>query len=184
MTSSRTSNTCPARPPRPPASPAISRRATRFPCDSCMSIASEKFRSQLSGLAALPEQGRIEDLIEAAKKAGITEEALCRVQADAFALPFAASLSDYPTSSEFVAAIPIAFARRYKMLGLAPRDAGVGRITIAISDVSNWEQLQVVSRLLGRPVGAIVAPPSIVLAAINEAYQQRTGQAQEFIETL
>src|SRR5258708_19303522 len=35
-----------------------------------------------------------------------------------------------------------------------------------------------------RPATPIIAPPDAVLAAINEAYQERTGQAQAFIEKL
>jgi general secretion pathway protein E len=149
-----------------------------------MASALEKLRAELSVLATLPERTTLAELIEAARKAGVDDEALCRAQAAGFAVPFATTLSDYPTSSEFIKTIPIAFARKYKMLGLAPRDAGDQHITITLSDVGCWEQLQVVSRLLGRPVRPLIAPPSVVLAAINEAYQQRTGQAQEFIATL
>ena len=149
-----------------------------------MPSATEKLRAQLSALATLPEKASLAELIDAARKTGVSDEALGGAQAAAFAVPFATSLSDYPTSSEFVNAVPIAFARKFKMLGLAPRDGVDGHVIIAISDVSCWEQLQVVSRLLGRPVRPLIVAPSVVLAAINEAYQQRTGQAQEFISTL
>ena len=53
-----------------------------------------------------------------------------------------------------------------------------------MGDLAAWDQLQVVCRFLGRPVEPMLAPPADVSAAINAAYQQRTGQAQTFIERL
>src|SRR6185312_8984305 len=71
-----------------------------------------------------------------------------------------------------------------KMLGLAPRESEDNSVVVTLGDLSCWEQLQVISRLLDRPVKPLLAPSSVVVAAINDAYQQRTGQAQEFIKTL
>ncbi|HEY8749304.1 MAG TPA: ATPase, T2SS/T4P/T4SS family [Tepidisphaeraceae bacterium] len=132
----------------------------------------------------LPECGALEALCAAARQAGLHEVDVAQAQAVAMGMGFADSISDYPTSSEFLASVPIAFARRYKMLGLAPREVGDQRMVVALGDISCWEQLQVISRLLNRPVTPLLAPSSVVLAAINDAYQQRTGQAQEFIKTL
>jgi general secretion pathway protein E len=134
--------------------------------------------------ALLPEHGGPGEVCSAAKHAGLAEVDLAQAQAVAMGVGFTESLGDYPTSSEFLAAVPIAFARRYKMLGLAPREGDGRRITVALGDITSWEQLLVVSRLLNRPVTPLLAPASVVHSAINEAYQQRTGQAQEFIKTL
>jgi general secretion pathway protein E len=134
--------------------------------------------------ALLPERGGLCELCSAAKGAGLPDVDISQAQAVAMGVAFSERISGYPTSSEFLAAVPIAFARRYKMLGLAPSDAPHGRVTLALGDIAHWEQLQVVSRLLNRPVTPLLAPASVVLSAINEAYQQRTGQAQEFIKTL
>lgn len=86
-------------------------------------------------------------------------------------------------SPEFVARIPIAFARRFAILGFADRDGGA-RVPVALGDPAHLEQAQVVSRLLGRPLRIGLAPATDILAAINAAYEQRTGQAQTFIETI
>jgi len=53
-----------------------------------------------------------------------------------------------------------------------------------MGDLAAWGQLQVVARFLGRAVEPMLAAPGDVAAAINAAYQQRTGQAQTFIERL
>src|SRR5205085_2182854 len=45
-------------------------------------------------------------------------------------------------------------------------------------------QIAVLARFLARPVTPVLAPPDVVLAAINDAYQQRTGQAQAAIDKL
>src|SRR4051794_37675021 len=94
--------------------------------------------------ALIPERGGIDALCGAARHAGLDESVVCRAQAEAMGVDFAESLGAYPTSSEFVAAVPISFARRYKMLGLAPADAAADRVTIAVGDMGCWEQLQVV----------------------------------------
>jgi general secretion pathway protein E len=133
------------------------------------------------GDAALPPRAKIDELLSFARKAGLLDEALAAAQAEAIGVGFASGLSEYPTSSDFLAAVPIAFARRYAMLGLVAKE---GQLLLAISDLGAWEQVQVVSRLLGRAARPLFAPANVVTAAINEAYQQRTGQAQEFIKTL
>ena len=106
--------------------------------------------------------------------------------AERFAIPFEPSLARFPTSSDFVAAIAIAFARRHQLIGLidpdSPTDAP--RLLVAVGDPAALAQVNVVARFLRRPAWPMLAPPSAVLAAINDAYQQRTGQAQAMIETL
>jgi general secretion pathway protein E len=144
------------------------------------SLAQSLIGAGLDG-ASLPERGKIEELVTAARKAGLSEETIAARQAAATGLLFASSLSEFPTSSDFLQTVPISFARRYKMLGLVAKD---GNLLLAIPDLGAWEQMQVVARLLDRPVIPLLAPPAVIAAAINEAYQQQTGQAQEFIKTL
>jgi general secretion pathway protein E len=79
--------------------------------------------------------------------------------------------------AEFVSMIPIAFARRFALLGLAPS-------TLAIGDAGSLPQVDVVSRLLGQPLRPILVPKDQLLRAINTAYEQPTGQAQAMIDRL
>jgi general secretion pathway protein E len=104
-----------------------------------------------------------------------------RALAESLGLSFISDLSARSPSAEFVEKVPIGFARQHGVIGLA---GGDGRMPVALGDLSAWDQLQVLSRFLGKPVEPLLAPPADVAAAINDAYQQRTGQAQTFIEKL
>ena len=92
-------------------------------------------------------------------------------------------VQDRPASAEFIERIPIAFARRHGLLGLA--DDGP-RLPVAVSSVDplSLQQLQVVARFLGRPVRPVMTSADDVQAAINAAYGQRTGQAAAVIKGL
>jgi len=105
-----------------------------------------------------------------------------RAAAESLGVAFVTDLGARTASAEFVEKIPINFARQHGVLGLAVGEGG--RMVVAIGDLSAWGQLQVVSRFLGRAVEGVLAPPADIAAAINAAYQQRTGQAQTFIERL
>ncbi len=91
--------------------------------------------------------------------------------------------TDLTASADFVERIPIGFARRHGLLGLATEGA---RLPVAVAkvDSSSLQQLQIIARHLGRPVRPVVAPAADVQAAINAAYGQRTGQAQAVISGL
>jgi general secretion pathway protein E len=91
------------------------------------------------------------------------------------------SAIDRPASAEFVEKIPIGFARRHVVIGLA----GDGpRLDLAMADAADRQLRQTVSRFLDRPVHSIEAPAAAILAAINRAYQARTGQAEAVIQSL
>jgi general secretion pathway protein E len=94
-------------------------------------------------------------------------------------------LTDLPSrapSAEFVEKIPINFARQHGVLGLAVESGDA--MPVVMGALAAWGQLQVIARFLGRAVEPMLAAPADVAAAINAAYQQRTGQAQTFIERL
>ena len=126
--------------------------------------------------AALPILDRVREGLGNA-----SPEALARGVADALGIEFVSDLSGRAASAEFVAAVPIAFARRHLVLGLGAEDE---RLVLALGDVEHWEQVQIISRFLNRPVTPLLAPAEVVLAAINHAYQQRSGEAQAMVETL
>lgn len=84
-------------------------------------------------------------------------------------------------SAEYVARFPIAFSRQHRVLGLA----GSGPVLrVAVCNWQGWAQLDVIARTLARPVEPVVAGETLILAAINNAYEERTGGAQELIDTL
>jgi general secretion pathway protein E len=106
------------------------------------------------------------------------------VQPASLGLTVVESLGGREPSAEFVERIPIHFARQHGVLGLAGEN---GKLSVAVSDSSfpaAWDALQVVSRFLSRPVQPLIAPAALVSAAINEAYERRTGQAQTFVHSI
>src|SRR5688572_27189674 len=99
-------------------------------------------------------------------------------------MPVVESLGGREASAEYVERVPIHFARQHGLLGLAGEN---GKLPVAVSDskvADAWDALQVVSRFLGRPVQPLVAPAAQVSAAINDAYERRTGQAQTFVQSI
>jgi general secretion pathway protein E len=109
-------------------------------------------------------------------------QAAGRALAARLGAPYAEALGGYTPSAEFIAAVPIAFARRHHILGVTNGDQS--SLLLALGDPRSLEQLQVISRHLGRPARPLFAPSDVVLAAINDAYQQRNGQAAAFIEQI
>jgi general secretion pathway protein E len=141
--------------------------------------------------AALPLTGGLTVLTRAATDAGVAPVDVGIAVARALNVPWTDDLAGYVPSPEFLAAIPIAFARQHGVLGLLPDSSGAaagpeakGRVLVALADTGNWGQLQIIARFLQRPVAPVIAPPDVVLAAIDEAYQQRTGQAQAFLDEM
>lgn len=94
-----------------------------------------------------------------------------------------AALDDRTVSATFLERIPISFARKFKMVGLEPVAPGQ-RLSVAIASLDVWSQLDVVARCLRQPVEPVLAPEAAILAAINQGYQRRSGQAQAMIDSL
>ena len=95
--------------------------------------------------------------------------------ARALSIPFVESLSAFTTSAEFVRRVPIGFARRCAVFGCTLED---GSLATAIGDLRSLELLDVIERYLHRPISPVLAPRNVVISAVNESYQQQSGQAQ------
>jgi general secretion pathway protein E len=135
------------------------------------------------GGSALPWPAGLEGVARAATESGASDEAVARSIARALGVAFADDLSAYSVSTHFVTEIPIAFARQHKMLGFT-HDPDDGAVLLALGDVRAWQQVQVVARFLNCRVTPIFATAETVGAAINRAYQQRSGQAQDLLDHL
>lgn len=107
------------------------------------------------------------------------------IQAKAFAealnLPFLEDLAGKTPSAEFVERIPIGFARQHELLGFVSEE---GTIEVVFGSPRTWAQLNVLSRFLQRRIKPILASSEAILAGINRAYEQRTGQAHAAIQLL
>lgn len=96
-------------------------------------------------------------------------------------ITFVDSLRDRIPSNEFLERFPIAYSRQHGLIGLSgPNDD----VVVALGNVRSWPQLDVVRRFLGRPIEPLLAPAAEIQTKINDAYQQRSGQAQTLIDSL
>jgi general secretion pathway protein E len=141
---------------------------------------SQAIRCRLNGGhdAAFPESGGCCTPAHA-QQANVIEETVSSAAAEALDVPYTASIAGRKVSPEFLAKIPIAYARREALVGLTGSD---GSMDVALADVAQWSQVQVVGKVLGKPVQPVLAPREEILRAINEAYQTQDGQAQKAIE--
>jgi general secretion pathway protein E len=93
----------------------------------------------------------------------------------------ALDLAGVHPSAGFVKRVPIRFARAKMVLGLA---TGNGTMRVAMADPADRQTLDVLRRWLGGPIEAVRADAGPLSAAINQAYGQQQGAAQEFIGRL
>ncbi|MCC5828821.1 MAG: Flp pilus assembly complex ATPase component TadA [Phycisphaeraceae bacterium] len=112
------------------------------------------------------------------------DEAKLHRLAESTGIEFCRDLVGRPASMAFTHRIPIAFARRYLLLGLASDSKDHEELAVAAGSSEGLAHLDVVSRYLRRPVAPILASPSSVLTAINLAYQQNTREVQTVIDKL
>jgi general secretion pathway protein E len=116
-----------------------------------------------------------------ARRLNVDESTVAEASAEALGIRYVECLHDRSVSREFIAAVPIAFARQHALVGLEADGDGV---EVALADLDAWPHLVTIGKLLGRRVRPIFAPRSEILRAINTAYQKQTGQAERIIEEL
>jgi len=151
-----------------------------------MALVNERFaealKSRLNGdrerlASAAPDLGSP----SRARQAKIDEALIAAAAAEALGLEFTESLARWPASHEFLALVPIGFARRHAVLGVA---ADGGSVRLALADLGQWPQVQALQQRLGRPLAPLFAPRAEILRAINAAYETQSGQAEQVIEEL
>lgn len=104
-----------------------------------------------------------------------------RALAERLGLDYLADLSDRAASTDFPREIPIGFARRNGVLGLATDGACMD---VAVASAAAVTMLGNLAKVLNRPVRPVVVDPDALQSAINTAYQQRGGRAQEMIAAM
>ena len=85
-------------------------------------------------------------------------------------------------SSRFVERVPIAFVRRFHLLGLDGEDNG--RLDVAMPELSCVGVMDNVAALLGLPVRPVLASVETIDAAINRAYGARQSGVEAAVEGL
>jgi general secretion pathway protein E len=134
------------------------------------------------GLPELAEPLTIDDAcpLGMALSAGLDQSATARAVAEAIGAEHVDRLpTDARPSARFMDAIPIGYARRHKVMGLASDN---GAMPVLVANVAELQQVDVLARHLSCPIKPIIAPASEITTLINSAYEQRTGQTQVFVE--
>jgi general secretion pathway protein E len=116
-----------------------------------------------------------------ATEQGYSECDQLRAFAKLFALPTEENPECLKASPDYVRDLEIAFSRRHSVLGLAAEE---GPLPVAVCNWEGWQQLDIISRSLGRSVQPVISTDACIQAAINVAYQERNGETQQLIETL
>jgi len=111
----------------------------------------------------------------------LVPETLGRALARQFSLPFLATLPDDQTSQELLKELPIGFAKEQLIF---PLERLTGRLRVAIADPLDRQPLNDLSVLTGVAVDPCLATPEEILRAINRAYEEQAGGAQEVIEEI
>lgn len=119
-------------------------------------------------------------LIAWADQHDVPTHVLSRSLAETIGAAWLDSLSGVSISADFIQQVPIHLARRFRMIGLA---ADTGPLPVVVCDLEGLEELDVVGRFLRRDVIPKLSSPGEIDAAINVAYQQKTGEAQQVIES-
>ena len=136
-----------------------------------MATVNEKFaqalRARLNGQFESLLAGRAgQGLLALARGAKVPPEVIASAAAEALGHPFADVLADRPVSHRFVTSAPISYARDHALIGLAGEN---GAMVVALSDLAQWAQLEVLRRVLGEAIKPLFAPRQEILRAINVA---------------
>ncbi|MEL7499554.1 MAG: ATPase, T2SS/T4P/T4SS family [Planctomycetota bacterium] len=83
---------------------------------------------------------------------------------------------------QFASRYPISLARQKAVMAFD--DGNESQVSLAIGKCVGLEQVDIVGRLLGRPVVPFFASKQKIEAAINATYEQRNSQTVESIESL
>jgi general secretion pathway protein E len=115
---------------------------------------------------------------------GPTSECSLESEADSLGIPFWENPQNHDVSREFVERIPVGFARQHAVLAFHADDAEDESTDVAIGSMESWPKLDIVGRILRRPVRPVLAPEDRILTAINAAYQEQQGQAASAVQVL
>jgi len=115
------------------------------------------------------------------KHKAATEADVLRALAIQLDLPFLERLDAEVLDPELVKRIPINFAKQALLLPLSRRGETV---RVAVADPLDTAAQDSVAALLGAPVSPEVAPPQVVLDAINAAYDRAADEHDKIMEGL
>lgn len=111
---------------------------------------------------------------------GVSSQTHLRAAGDILGIRQEASLDGFLVLPEFIQLFPIAFARKHSVIAVSD---STGRFLV-FSNIQQWYLLDVTRRLLGEDIQPIFSNETEVLRLINLAYQTRSGEAKDLINSL
>ena len=96
-------------------------------------------------------------------------------------VPIRPQLPEVRPAVSFVQAFPISFAREHAVLACLGED---GELEMLMPGERGWPLLDIVRRVLRKPLSPVFAPRDEILKAINQAYEQQSAQPDAVLGTL
>ncbi|MHC4187050.1 MAG: type II secretion system ATPase GspE [Planctomycetota bacterium] len=112
-----------------------------------------------------------------------TEESVLKLFAETFHIPFVKEISPKSVPSAFIEAIPATYAQHHYVIGIREKEED-DDLTIVLSKPLDADILDNVSKMIGVPVKSAVSTRTVITAAIDVAYEQRTTVLEEVAEEL
>jgi len=112
-----------------------------------------------------------------------TEEAVLKLFAEALGWEFLTEISPKSVPPEFIEAIPATYAQHHYLIGMK-KEAENGGLTVVLSKPLDANSLDNVSKMTGLPVKPAISTRTVITAAIDVAYEQRTTVIEEVAEEL
>ena len=112
-----------------------------------------------------------------------TEEAVLKLFAEALGWEFLTEISPKSVPPEFIESIPATYAQHHYLIGMK-KEAENGGLTVVLSKPLDANALDNVSKMTGLPVKPAISTRTIITAAIDVAYEQRTTVIEEVAEEL
>ncbi|MFQ5843410.1 MAG: GspE/PulE family protein [Planctomycetota bacterium] len=114
-------------------------------------------------------------------KGYMSENDVLRGLADALEVSYRPSLTDTRVPDEFLARVPVQFARNYALVGVGRDD---GTVQIATAFPLDTHPMDDLSQMLQCAVEPVLAPRAEITSLINRAYKERAGIVDETMEGL
>jgi len=110
----------------------------------------------------------------------LSEDQLLNIYGEAYGLSIIEGVNAGSVAGEFVAHIPIDYARQTCMIGLGGEEPG--NLRLVVSNPHHIEAIDDVRRLTGLEVEVVLTRREEILEAINSAYEQQATVVDEVVE--
>ncbi len=97
---------------------------------------------------------------------------LARAFAQEYHFPFQAHIDEQALDPELLLKVPINYAKKNKLL---PVGSDGNSVTVAVADPANYEPLDDLRLVFGKPINPVVAPAEVIAEATNRAYDRASN---------